>query len=204
MLISDILERGGSGIFVGSLILGFTIAGFADKKNSIEYPAPEGEMLFRRRFADRAPFAMMGVAILGGPIFYLGLMFDPHAVGGSLFVWVLYLFITLFAIFLVRMFFNMAGPEELHLNLGNRTYRRGSGSLLFPTVTSGSWQDMYGVFVRRVGPVNSSRTVYRVGIRWLGNSEETDIGRYERSSSAEWVANDLQEDLDLPRVAAPP
>ena len=101
------------------------------------------------------------------------------------------------------MLYLLAGPNDLFLDLNRRTYRFVSGWPVFPQVQTGPWEDMAGVYVRRVS--GRGGECYLVGIAWRQEKRSFPLlGRFRREEDAEALAKEVSASLGLPRVLPPP
>ena len=171
------------------------------KKNTRQCPSPEGEILFRKPATDRIALVMLCLGFLSVPLLLLCDTSQPtRNIKGS--DWAALVGIFAIVLGFDAVLFKLAGPEELRLFVRDHTYQRVSGWPLFPSVSTGSWNDMSGVYVRPIGRYSNSS--YLVGISWKGRRGKTDIGRFDRKAQALSVAERLQTEFGLRRVVPPP
>lgn len=168
------------------LILGF----FAVRGGSYLAQSSQGVMLFRRRRAARAFAAVMGLFL---------------AVGGSIILWPMMLiardwvsdavFMLLCIMGSIPLFWR-SGPQELRLDLGERTYCLINGPPFFAKSHSGTWKDIAGVGVW------AAHQGYFVSIVWSrGNRRGPILGQFRHQSDAARFAKEVSSALGLPRVS---
>lgn len=184
----------------GSLFLGVVLALVGLRDGSLLYHSYHNEMVFRKRLALRIFMAIMGFYMsIGGPI-VLWYKFmnasDKPGIVVLVSVWAVFALLSIATgILLVRF----SGPEDLYLNLDQRTYRLISGWPLFPVNRSGKWDDMAGIYVHSFG----SSSV-EVGISWRHNKKHrTALGKFGRRQLASQFAEDIASKLGLPQIVLP-
>lgn len=184
----------------GSLFLGVILALVGLRDGSLLYHSYCNEMVFRKRLASRIFLVMMSFFMLvWGPI---GLWYrlmnasDKPGIVVSVSIWAVFALLSIATgILLVRC----SGPEDLYLNLNQRTYRLISGWPLFPVNRSGKWDDMAGIYVHSFG----SNSV-EVGISWRHNKKHrTALGKFGRRQLANQFAEDRASKLGLPQIVLP-
>jgi len=92
----------------------------------------------------------------------------------------------------------ISGPDELRLNMAERTYQRVSGWPFRSKTRSGSWTDLWGVYIGYAG-----RSTYIVGLRGNRLGGRVDLGRFKVYAAAEQFAQELMSELSLARVPTP-
>ncbi len=191
----------GAVLFVGSiLVAGGIMACLGKECDSFQRPAPEGEMWFCRPFAERIPMALFSLAFFGGAVFITGVCFDPIAIGGGIWSDILPVSVCMtVAVWVLRR----AGPDEIYLDLKARTFRRVTGWPLFPVVLTGTWKQIFGIYVRKVGGSSSNKPYYLVELYWTGDKGGSVVGSYNAKEDAEAEAERLQAVLGMRRVIAP-
>ena len=98
-------------------------------------------------------------------------------------------------------FFHLLGPNQIVFNPQQRSYHSISRWSWPPQIRSGSYDELNGIFVRRVS-VKSG--FYSVSLAWKDGSEwATRLGRFSERAGAEAFAAELSQALALPRVEPP-
>ena len=95
------------------------------------------------------------------------------------------------------VFFWLSGPDDLYLNLDQKTYRHVKGWPFFPKTRTGSISDFWGVYVGR------TQSSYFVGVTWWGGKGSVILGRFGNKASAESFAETLMSNLELKQVMPP-
>lgn len=196
----------GAVVFVGSILAaGGIMACLGKECDSFQRPAPEGKVGFVRPFVERAPKALFSLSLFGGLLIFLGVFYSVFRTMAVSFNETT-IEITLllgFCIGASAWCLRLSGPEELCFDLASQTYRRVTGWPLFPTSYSGPWQQILGVYVRKIGATSSNKSYYLVGFLWSGNKGRAVIGSYNAKADAEIEAERLEELLGMKRVEAP-
>lgn len=184
----------------GSLFLGLILALIGLRDGSFLCQSCRSELVFRKRLALRVFMAMTGFFVsVWGPIGFWYTIIDasdrPEIVV-SVSIWAVFGLLSIATgILLIRF----SGPEDLHLNLSQHTYRLVSGWPLFSVNRSGKWDDIAGIYVHSFG--NSS---VEVGISWRYNKKHrTALGRFGRRQLAYQFAQDIASKLGLPQIVLP-
>ncbi len=167
----------------------FSVSGL--KNGSYVAYVSQKKMIFRRPLALRVGAALFGFDMIQTPFVF-------SVAAGD---WAAFVFLVIPCTFVGGLFLRGSGPDELRLDLVQRTYRRVSGWPLFPKARSGPWTDIQGIYVGSVaGASGSTRFVGVTGMR-LGGRQ--DLGRFNAPPAAEHFADKLASDLGLPRIRPP-
>ena len=190
----------GAALFFGSILAAGGITALLGKEcDSFQQPAPEGEMWFRRPSVERIPAALFSLGFFGGVLIWVGICFDPMVAGGG--PWT-FLIAAAPCLGVSLWFLRRAGPEQVRIDLKAHTFQRVTGWPVFPVVASGTWKQIFGVYIRRVESTRSS-PYYLVGFYWTGGRGVSVVGKYFSREAAEAEAQRLSAALGLRRVGAP-
>lgn len=195
------LELSGTAVFFGSILLAGGIMAALDRSvDSYIQPAPEGKMRFRKPLSKRMPMALFALSFFGGALAFAGICFDPMTIGGG--VWSLPLPLMMCLAPAVWLL-GKAGPDELDFNIADHTFHRTSGWPLYPKSFSGTWNQIFGIYVRHISGTSSNKPYYLVGFYWTSGRGVSVIGEYRSREDAETEAERLSAALGLRRVGAP-
>lgn len=196
----------GAVLFVSSILVAGGIMSFLGKEShSFQQAALDGEVQFVRPFVERAPKALFGLSFFGGFLIFLG-GFDSvlrTMVVGINEPTIEILLLFSFNLGAIAWCLRLSGPEELCFDLASQTYYRVTGWPLFPSSYSGPWQQILGVYVRKIGTSSSNKSYYLVGFLWSGNKGRAVVGSYNAKADAQAEAERIEKLLGMKRVEAP-
>jgi len=99
--------------------------------------------------------------------------------------------------------FRLLGPNQIVFAPQQRTYHSISHWSWPPKTRSGTYDELSGIFVRRVWVKGSSFS--SVNLAWKDNSEwPSRLGRFSKPERAQALASELSQTLGLPIVESPP
>lgn len=151
----------------------------------------------QKKIVFRKPFALR----IGAALFGIGMVEVPIALSINEKSWLPFISLIAPCVAVAGLFLRVSGPDELQLDLAERTYRRISGWPIFFTTWSGPWTNLWGIYVGVFGSTTGSS--YFVGLRGTNLGGRMDVGRFGAQSAAEQFADELASDLGLPRVSPP-
>ena len=172
-----------------------------------------GSRLYRETATDwvsRTPaggsifMAMLGLlCTFWAPLFYLsvtvnpGMRHQPMSAGG----WLAFALLVSMNVAMGVFCFLISGPNELRLNLDQRTYRHCYGWRHKPQVQTGPMDDIGGLYLQPYPNTGS----YFVRIAWKTECGSSPVlGAFTRSFPAERFIDETAEALGLPLVEPPP
>ncbi len=160
------------------------------------YRVSPGELAFRKPFEMRAVLGAFGLISVATP-FWVGIEAWKQQDGNAC---AMLPFFAALCFGFGALFFSLAGPADLYLDMERRTYRLVRGWPFLARTRSGTWEDFWGVWV---GRTSGSQTAYLVGVTWWGGGGSVTLGRFENKSSAERFAEEMMSKMDLKRVIPP-
>ncbi len=98
------------------------------------------------------------------------------------------------------LFFWLSGPDDLSIDLEQRTYRHVKGWPFFPKTRTGPISDFWGVYV---GRTQGKSRYFCVGVTWWGGKGSVTLKRFSSKMHAERFAASLMSDLELQQVMPP-
>ncbi len=157
----------------------------------------QNKMIFRKPLSQRLFAASLAFLVgVGGPISYWYSFMDATGSESEITritFWAVFAVLCLVVGILLLWLF---GPEELSLDLNQRTYHLVSGWPLVPTARSGDCSDIAGIYVRSTGKGN----VF-IGASWRYSKKRfTPLGRFSRERPAKQFAQDIAFKLELPQI----
>lgn len=98
------------------------------------------------------------------------------------------------------IFFCLSGPNDLYLDMEQRTYRHVKGWPFFPKTRTGPVSDFWGVYI---GRTQSKSRYFRVGVTWWDGKGNITSERFSSKMQAERFAATLMSNLELKQVMPP-
>ena len=98
------------------------------------------------------------------------------------------------------LFFWLSGPDDLYLDLEQRTYCHVKGWPLFPKTRTGPVLDFWGIYV---GRTQGSSRYFCVGVTWWGSKGSVILKRFSSKMHADRFAASLMSNLELKQVMPP-
>lgn len=181
-----------AGVFIGCIagIFLVLIPGILSQSDgSYLHSRTQNEMMFREPWTIRAFLASFSGWIV---VFC-----------GSLSLHQMSFYLLLAALLVTMSVFFLLGPNQITFNTQESCYHSINHWASWPPqVRSGNWDDLNGIFVRRIS-VKSS-LFYSISLSWKDGSEWAPrLGRFSKREDAESSADELSQTLNLPRVEAP-
>jgi hypothetical protein len=162
------------------------------------------EIAFRAPLTGRIFMLMIAVfAVAAWPLMYVGGIFgDGAAMTAD--TWFLFGLLELMCLAIGVPIYYASGPNDLLINLDQRTYRLVHGWPHNTKVQTGPMADLAGVFVY----CRQINVDYRVGIVWKhdwksGRKWFVVLGMFNRSGQADRLAEETAATLGLPLVEPP-
>ncbi len=98
------------------------------------------------------------------------------------------------------LFVWLSGPDDIYLDLGQRTYRHVKGWPFFAKTRIGTLRDFWGVYI---GRTQGTSLCFCVGVTWWGGRGNVTLEQFDSKMYAERFAATLMSNLELKQVMPP-
>ena len=196
--------------YFGWIITALVFAANGLRDGSLRVSSRQASLEFRKRIGERVFGAMMAAFCIGTVPLLFWMNTDvsiqrhqtPHALTSLDYFLGFCLFCLTGSLGIVMLY--LAGPNDLFLDKDRHNYRFVSGWPICSQIQTGAWEDIAGIYVKRVSGSRSGIS-YLVAIAWRQERRNFPLlGRFRREEDAEAMAEELSANLELPRVLPPP
>ncbi len=150
---------------------------------------------FRRPWLVRSFFVIFTFVTLGSLPALLPTLIKEHQANTGM---LLYYLVICVPISILSLWFS--GPDDISFDLEQKTYRWVKGYPFLARTRTGSFEDLWGVYLART---QGSERYFCVGINWRSGRNSITVNRFYNELLAEQFAEDLMTKLGLPKVMPP-